>query len=124
FGQRGWTLGWGLNCAIGVKLAWPELPTLALLGEGATLYGLQGLGPAAHYKIPVTFVVCNNAQYEILKIGSRSMQLPAAQSGRFQSMDLISPEIDFVALARALGVESHRVTEPDELAQRVRTSLA
>jgi len=123
FGHRGWTLGWGLNCAIGVKLAWPQRPVLAMLGEGATLYGLQGLWTAAHYQIPVTFVVCNNAQYEILKIGSRAMQLPAAQEGRYQSMDLVGPEIDIVGLARSLGVEAHRVSEPDELVQRVRTSL-
>lgn len=124
FGHRGWTLGWGLGCAIGVKLAWPQRPVLAMLGEGATLYGLQGLWTAAHYRIPVTFVVCNNAQYEILKIGSRAMQLPAAQEGRFQSMDLVGPEIDIVGLARSLGVEAHRITEPDELAQRVRASFS
>lgn len=124
FGQRGWTLGWGLNCAIGVKLAWPQRPVLAMLGDGAALYGMQGLWTAAHDNIPVTFVVCNNAQYEILKLGSRGMNLPAAQAGRFQSMDLVGPEIDFVALARSLGVEAHRVSEPDELVQRVRGSLA
>jgi benzoylformate decarboxylase len=124
FGQRGWTLGWGLGCAIGVKLAWPERPVLALLGEGATMYGVQGLWSAAHYKIPVTFVVCNNAQYEILKIGSRSMGLPAAQREEFQAMDLVGPEIDVVGLARSLGVEAHRVSEPEELAERVRDSFS
>ena len=36
-------LGWGLGCAMGVKLAWPERPVLALLGDGAALYGIQGL---------------------------------------------------------------------------------
>lgn len=124
FGQRGWTLGWGLNCAIGVKLAWPDRPVLAMLGEGATLYGVQGLWTAAHYRIPVTFVVCNNAQYGILKIGSRAMQLPAAQAGQFQGMDLAGPEIDFVSLARSFGVEAHRVSEPDDLAERVRQSFS
>ena len=43
FGHRGWALGWGLGCAIGVKLAWPERPVLAMLGEGAAMYGIQGL---------------------------------------------------------------------------------
>jgi benzoylformate decarboxylase len=124
FAQRGWTLGWGLGCAIGVKLAWPQRPVLAMLGEGASLYGIQGLWTAAHYNIPVTFVVCNNAQYEILKICGQAMQLPTSQAGQFQGMDLTSPEIDFVSLARSFGVEAHRITEPDELAQRVKASLA
>lgn len=124
FGQRGWTLGWGLGCAIGVKLAWPNRPVLAMLGEGAAMYGVQGLWTAAHYRIPITFVVCNNAQYEILKIGSKSMGLPAAQAGKFQAMDLVDPEIDFVTLARSLGVEAYRVHESAELADRVRASFA
>ena len=51
FGHRGWALGWGLGCAIGVKLAWPERPVLAMLGEGAALYGIQGLWTAAHHRV-------------------------------------------------------------------------
>src|SRR5262249_11471257 len=48
FGHRGWALGWGVGCALGVKLAWPDRPVLALLGDGAALYGIQGLWSAAH----------------------------------------------------------------------------
>ena len=50
FGHRGWALGWGLGVAIGVKLAWPERPVLAILGEGAAMYGIQGLWSAAHHR--------------------------------------------------------------------------
>ena len=81
FGHRGWALGWGLGVSIGVKLAWPERPVLALLGEGAAAYGIQGLWSAARYKIPVVFVICNNAQYQILKLCGRSLSLPEAGSG-------------------------------------------
>ncbi len=123
FGHRGWSLGWGLGCALGVKLAWPERPVLAMLGEGATMYGVQGLWSAAKYNIPVTFVVCNNAQYQILKIGAQQLQLPSAKRGEFLGLDLVGPEVDLVSLARSLGVEAQRVTEPDELAERVSASL-
>jgi len=37
FAHRAWALGWGLGCALGVKLAWPERPTFALLGDGAVM---------------------------------------------------------------------------------------
>ena len=43
FAQRGWALGWGLNCAIGVRLGWPDRPVLALIGDGSAMYGFQGL---------------------------------------------------------------------------------
>jgi benzoylformate decarboxylase len=124
FAHRGWALGWGLGCALGVKLAWPERPVLAMLGEGAAMYGIQGLWSAAKYRLPVTFVVPNNAQYQILKVGARQLALPAAQSGRYEALDLVGPEIDLVGLARSLGVEACRITEPDELAERVAESLA
>jgi benzoylformate decarboxylase len=97
---------------------------LALLGEGAAMYGIQGLWSAARYRIPVTFVICNNAQYQILKIGAKGIRLPHALADEFEGLDLAGPEIDFVGLARSLGVEAHRVTEADELAERVHDSLS
>jgi benzoylformate decarboxylase len=124
FAHRGWALGWGLGCAMGVKLAWPQRPVLALLGEGAAMYGIQGLWTAARYRIPVTFVVPNNAQYQILKVGAKQLHLPTALRDELDGCDLDQPEIDLVGLARSLGVEAHRVTEPDELAERVAESLA
>ena len=85
FGHRGWALGWGLGVSIGAKLAWPERPVLALLGEGAAAYGIQGLWSAAKYNIPVVFVICNNAQYQILKICGQqpqSCRRPSASSSK------------------------------------------
>ncbi len=123
FGHRGWALGWGLGVALGVKLAWPDRPVLAILGDGAAMYGIQGLWSAAHHRISVTFVIANNAQYEILKVGARGLQLPRAEQNRFLGMDLVEPEIDFVALAQSLGVDACRITEPDELTRRVAESL-
>jgi len=119
FGHRGWALGWGLGVSIGVKLAWPQRPVLALLGEGAAAYGIQGLWSAARYKIPVVFVICNNAQYQILKLCGRSLSLPLAEQEQFEGVDLVAPELDYLALARGFGVEAHRISEPDELAARV-----
>jgi benzoylformate decarboxylase len=119
FGHRGWALGWGLGVSIGVKLAWPERPVLALLGEGAAAYGVQGLWSAARYKLPVVFIICNNAQYQILKLCGRSLNLQQAEQERFEGCDLVQPELDYLSLARGFGVEAHRVTEPDELADRV-----
>lgn len=124
FAQRGWTLGWGLGCALGVKLAWPERPVLALLGDGAAMYGIQGLWSAAHHRIPVTLVICNNAQYRILKVGSRGLGLPEALAGRFRGLDITEPEIDFVTLARSLGVEAERIAEPEVLAARLSDSFS
>ena len=123
FGHRGWALGWGLGSAMGVKLAWPDRPVVALLGDGAALYGIQGLWTAAHHHIPVVFVIANNAQYKILKVSGNVMQLPQMARNRYLGMDLVEPEVDFVGLARSFGVEAHQLTEPDDLGERLRDSL-
>lgn len=123
FGHRGWALGWGAGVAVGVKLAWPDRPVLALLGEGALMYGVQALWSAAHHRVPVVFVICNNAQYQILKICGKGLELPNAKAGRFEALDLVDPEIDYVALARSLGVEAERVSEPEQLSQCVESAL-
>jgi benzoylformate decarboxylase len=123
FAHRGWALGWGIGCAIGVKLAWPDRPVVALSGDGAALYGIQGLWTAAHHHIPVTFVIANNAQYKILKVSGDVMSLPQMAQKNYLGTDLVAPEVDFVNLARAFGVEAHRVTEPDELSEQIRDAL-
>lgn len=123
FAQRGWALGWGLNCAIGVKLAWPDRPVLALIGDGSAMYGIQGLWTAAHYQIPVTFVICNNNEYKILKDCARVLRLSAACAGRYEGLDVADPAIDYVALAQSLGVHAQRITEPEELSETIRESF-
>lgn len=121
--HRGWALGWGVGCAIGVKLAWPEKPVIALLGDGAAMYGIQGLWTAAHYHLPVIFLIANNTQYGILKHSGDTMALNRLAQANYPAMHLVAPEIDFVGLARSLGVEAHRVTEPDELGAYIRQAL-
>ena len=88
------------------------------------MYGIQGLWTAARYNIPVTFVIPNNAQYQILKVGARGIGLPHAAQGRYIGMDLVQPEVDLVQLAGSLGVEACRVSEPDELTEVLSEALA
>jgi len=123
FGHRGWALGWGLGVSIGAQLAWPGRPVVGILGEGAAMYGIQGLWTAARYRIPVTFVICNNSQYHILKLCARTLKLPQAEQGEFEGLDLNQPKIDFVGLARSLGVEAHRVEDADALSDQLQKGI-
>ncbi|MFW5693414.1 MAG: thiamine pyrophosphate-dependent enzyme, partial [Thermoguttaceae bacterium] len=124
FAQRGWALGWGLNCAIGVQLAWPDRPVLAVVGDGSAMYGIQGLWTAARYGLPVTFVITNNREYRILKDCAQVLGLPASLENRFEGLDLDGPEIDYVTLARSLGVRAERVDTAGALSEAVAESLA
>lgn len=123
FGHRGWALGWGLGCTLGAQLAWPHRKVLGILGEGSIMYGIQGLWSAAHYGIPATIVVPNNAQYQILKVCAQQLELRHAEQDRLVGLDVQHPEIDLVALATAMGVDACRVEDPDSLSDVVRQSL-
>jgi benzoylformate decarboxylase len=114
FGLRGGGIGWGLPAAIGVKLALPDRPVVALIGDGSAMYTCQALWTAAHDNVAVIFVILNNRSYRILKQRANAMRGFAAQTDRYVGMELTEPAIDFVGMARALGVRGERAARlPD-----------
>jgi benzoylformate decarboxylase len=115
YGGKTGTLGWGMGAAIGVQLGAPGRKVVATIGDGSVMYAPQALWTAAHYRLPVTYVVPNNSSYAILKSGMLSLDLESAKRGIYPGMDLVDPEIDYVGLARALGVRAERVAKPGEL---------
>jgi benzoylformate decarboxylase len=119
FGLASGGLGFALPGAIGAALALPGRPITAIVGDGAALYGIQALWTAAHLKLPITYVIANNRSYRILKERLVSMR----KSARFVGMDLRDPEIDFVALARSMGVAARRVVDPQEIAPALREAM-
>src|SRR5262247_704910 len=108
FGLRGGGIGWGLPATIGVKLALPDRPVVGLIGDGSAMYTCQGLWTAAHYRIDAVFVILNNSSYRILKQRLHAMRGLAEQADSYVGMELVDPKIDFVALARSLGVSAER----------------
>jgi benzoylformate decarboxylase len=94
---------------VGIKLALPNRPVLALVGDGSTMYTCQALWTAAHYRITVIFVVLNNKSYRILKQRLHALQGNAAQMDRYVGLELDDPAIDFVGLAHALGIAAKHV---------------
>jgi len=108
FGLRGGGIGWGLPAAIGVKIALPDRPVLCLSGDGSAMYTIQSLWTAARYKIGVVFVIFNNTSYRILKQRVFAQRGYAAQLDTYVGMELNNPAIDYVGLARALGIAAER----------------
>jgi benzoylformate decarboxylase len=108
FGLRGGGIGWGLPASIGVKVALPERPVIALIGDGSAMYTCQALWTAARYQIGVVFVIFNNTSYRILKQRLFAQRGYAAQLDTYVGMELTNPAIDFVLLARSLGVAAQR----------------
>jgi benzoylformate decarboxylase len=110
FGLRGGATGWALPAAVGVKLALPNRPVVALIGDGSAMYTCQALWTAAHDRIAVIFVVLNNRSYRILKQRLHAVQENAAKMDRYVGLELDDPAIDFVGLAHALGMAAEHVS--------------
>jgi benzoylformate decarboxylase len=124
FGLRGGGIGWGLPAAVGVKLALPHRPVVALVGDGSAMYTNQALWTAARERLAVVFVILNNRSYRILKQRVHALKGFAAQDDVYVGMDLENPLIDFVSLARALGVQAERVEKCQEVGPALAHGLA
>ena len=124
YGLRGGGIGWGLPAAIGVKLALPARPVVALIGDGSAMYTCQALWTAARYRVDVVFVLLNNASYRILKQRIHAMKGFAAQADRFIAMDLEDPRVDFVRLAESLGVRAERIEKAADVGPALGRALA
>lgn len=123
FGLKGGGIGWGLPATMGVALAQPERPVLGLIGDGSAMYSMQGLWTAARYGLRSVFLICNNGQYLILKRRLHAYNGPAAKEQTYIGIDLVSPAIQFVDLARSLGVHAERAERPADLRQALKEAL-
>jgi benzoylformate decarboxylase len=101
-------IGWGLPAAVGVQIAQPDRPVVAVIGDGSAMYSIQALWTAAHLNLPMIFVITNNRSYRILKQRLRAFHGSEAYIG----MDFTRPEIDFAGIARSFGLTAERIAEP------------
>jgi acetolactate synthase I/II/III large subunit len=102
------TLGFGFPTALGVKVAHPDKPVVAVAGDGGFMFGVQELATAVQYGIAVVILVFNNKSY-----GNVLRDQEIGFDNRVIGAMLDNP--DFVALAKAFGLEAHRVASPQAL---------
>jgi benzoylformate decarboxylase len=120
YGLASGGLGFGLPGAIGISLGQPGRPVVAAIGDGSAMYGIQALWTAAHLKLPVTYVIVNNRSYRIIK----ERLLAGRKSDQFVAMDMKDPPIDFVAVARGLGLKARCVTNPADIGAAMQEAIA
>jgi acetolactate synthase I/II/III large subunit len=102
------TLGFGFPTALGVKVAHPDKPVVAVAGDGGFMFGVQELATAVQHGIAVVILVFNNKSY-----GNVLRDQEIGFDNRVIGAMLDNP--DFVALAKAFGLEAHRVASPQAL---------
>jgi benzoylformate decarboxylase len=108
-------LGFGLGGAVGVRMAAPERPVMAVVGDGSAMFGIQALWSAAHYGVGVLMIVMSNGNYGVMdaQAGWQDKRAPWPQF----------PGLDIAAIARGLGCPAARVETYEEMTETLGEAL-
>ena len=118
FGLGSGGIGFAMAGAVGVQLALPDRPVVAVIGDGSAMYSIQALWTAANAKLPITYVIANNGGYRIIK--ERLKAFHGVE--RYTGMEFKDPAIDFVGLAHSMGATAMQITDPDDLGPAIAES--
>lgn len=110
-------LGHGLPAALGVALGRPSDKIIAVLGDGSSMYAIQGLWTAAQMKLNISFVIIKNGRYEALISFGRHFGLQ-------RTIGTELPQMDFCGLAGSLGISAVAVSSADALDAALSKSFA
>jgi benzoylformate decarboxylase len=126
YAGRGGGIGQGVAGALGVKVAHPNRPVVALSGDGSAMYSIQALWTAAHHDLDILFVIISNREYRVLKhnLDTYRQRFDAQSDRPYPHMDLTHPVLGFVEMARGMGVQGRLVAKPGELHQAVQEALS
>jgi benzoylformate decarboxylase len=113
-------IGWGLPASVGVSMANPTRPVVCFSGDGSAMYSIQALWTAAHHKLPLSVVIVNNGGYRIIK----QRLLAFHGDDHYVGMDFVDPPVDFAGLAKSLGVEAIKITDPKELKSALKSAFS
>jgi acetolactate synthase-1/2/3 large subunit len=109
-------LGWGFATALGVQHARPDVPVVAICGDGGFMFTATEMATAMRHRIPLTTIVFNDGAYgNVRRIQQERF------GNRLIASDLTNP--DFVAFGKSFGAEAVRALNPDELRQALRRAF-
>ncbi len=115
YGMTGCALGYSYPVALGAKAAMPEVPVVALAGDGGFLFTGQELATAVRHDLAVVAVVFDDSAYGVIKQGMQQLY------GEAFEVDLANP--DYVAYARAFGVNAYRC-RPEQITQTLQRAIS
>ena len=109
-------LGWGFATALGVQHARPDVPVVAIAGDGGFLFTATELATATRHKIPLVTIVFNDFGYGNVR------RIQQERYGNRQiGTDLYNP--DFVAFAKSFDAAAERAATPEQLRAALRSAL-
>ncbi len=121
--NRGGSIGYGMPVAVGAAIACPDRKVIALVGDGSAMYTLQSLWTMAREGLQITVLILANGSYNILRGELASVGVKNPGPRAVDMLSLRRPDLDWVSLARGMGVEAARTTDCDELSKALNAGL-
>ena len=119
----GGAIGQGMPVATGAAIACPDRKVVSLEADGSAMYTLQALWTQVRENLDVTTVIFNNRSYAILNLELSRVGAESAGPKALDMLDLSRPDLDFVALAKGMGVPGERATTVDEFTSALERAL-
>jgi acetolactate synthase-1/2/3 large subunit len=119
----GGAIGLGLPVATGAAIGAPDRPVICLQSDGSAMYTIQALWTQAREGLDVTTVILSNRSYAILNLELARVGAGAGGPRAKSLLELTGPELDFVSLARGMGVPATRATTAEDLVVQLRNAL-
>jgi acetolactate synthase-1/2/3 large subunit len=128
FGNTGFqhlfgALGQGIPLATGAAVAAPDRKVVNVQADGSALFTLQALWTQAREQLDVLTIVLANRSYAVLRFEIARVGAQVTESLAGSLLDIDRPDIDWVALAKGLGVEAVRVTTAEAFDDVLAASL-
>lgn len=101
------SMGWAIGAAVGAALASPQQAIVCITGDGSMLMSGQELTVARQQGLCVIFIILNDSALGMVKHGQR---MAGAESIGFEL-----PDVDYSAMAAAMGVRGYRISCPQDL---------
>ena len=121
--NMGGSIGIGMPLATGAAVACPERKVLNIQADGSAMYTIQALWTQARENLDITTVLLNNKSYAILRHELANVGAQNVGRKALDMLDLSRPDLDFVGLARGMGVPGERVDTMDEFNKAVARGL-
>jgi acetolactate synthase-1/2/3 large subunit len=122
--NMGGSIGFSTPVATGAAVACPDRKVICLVGDGSAMYTIQSLWTQAREGLNVVTIVFANRIYQILR--GEFDGVGAGEPGK-RAQDMLKidrPTIDFVALAKGVGVQGRAVTSADEFNKALARAIA
>lgn len=122
--STGGSIGIALPLAVGAAVACPSRPVLCLTADGSGMYTLQSLWTIAREGLNVTTVVFANRAYGILRYEFSRLGMGEPGPVASKLFNIGHPDLDWVSLAKGMGVPSQRVNSLDEFTHALQNGYA